>query len=443
MSDNSEIITRNNSNTFEKDSDLRWNYTVGLVHGIAFNGSRAFYNPNIILPLFLDHFHLPKVLIGLFATVLGAHGSGIFGGLPQLFVANRLENKRYKKPVLVFSTTMRTLSWITIAALTFFIAVPHPGIMLWSLLLLLVLFTFMGGVANVPLMDIWGKTIPANMRGKFMGDRYFWGSILALGTAFIAKRILSNEILLFPNNFALLFLLAAITMGIGYAGLGAVREPAEEVHEKRQPINNFMKKVLEIIHGDQNFRRYMIVHALIEADSMALPFYILYAVHELKIAPALAGLLIFSQMAGEISSNLLWAYLADSMGSRRVLQVCTFVSLMVPLGILLIPANHQYLLLPLFAMIGFVIAGMRIGTVNFVLDAAPQKDRVTYASLSGSIKMPTTAFPLIGGALAQLTSYPVLFIITAGVLLIAFVTSMKLEEPGKLEHGKREIAKHV
>jgi predicted MFS family arabinose efflux permease len=108
---------------------------------------------------------------------------------------------------------------------------------------------------------------------------------------------------------------------------------------------------------------------------------------------------------------------------------------MVPVGILATPSNHPHLLFPLFAMIGFAIAGFKIGQTNFVLDSAPQKDRITYASISGTLKTPTMVFPLIGGAIAQFTSYPVLFMITAASLLLAFITSAKLREPKKTEPG--------
>jgi hypothetical protein len=308
MTETREITIDNKKDESLENRDLKWNFAMGLIHGIAFTGSRAFNNPNVILPLFLDHFEVPRILIGLFAAVMGHHGGGVFGGIPQLFVANRLENKKFKKPVLVFSTTIRTLSWLLIAIITFYLAGSRPGLMLWSLLFLLILYTFMGGISNGPLMDIWGKTIPSYMRGKFMGDRHFWGSLLALGTAYIAKKILVNDNILFPNNFSLLFLLASVTMGIGYIGLASVREPVEEVHEKRQPINSFMKRVLEIIQRDLNFKKYLIVQTLVESGALSFPFYVLYAVHTLHISPAIAGLLIFSQMAGEIASNLVWSF---------------------------------------------------------------------------------------------------------------------------------------
>ena len=47
----------------------------------------------------------------------------------------------------------------------------------------------MGGIAAVPFYDIWGKSIPSNLRGRFFGNRQLCGSVLAIGSGFIAKII--------------------------------------------------------------------------------------------------------------------------------------------------------------------------------------------------------------------------------------------------------------
>jgi len=48
----------------------------------------------------------------------------------------------------------------------------------------------MGGIAAVPFYDIWGKSLPSNLRGRFFGYRQLWGGVLAIGSGFIAKIIL-------------------------------------------------------------------------------------------------------------------------------------------------------------------------------------------------------------------------------------------------------------
>jgi len=79
---------------------------MGLIHGILYLGGEAFYNPDTILPIFLDHFTKSKTLIGLSSALIGKLG-GIASVLPQLLVANKIENKTHKKPLLIYGRNCR------------------------------------------------------------------------------------------------------------------------------------------------------------------------------------------------------------------------------------------------------------------------------------------------------------------------------------------------
>ena len=131
---------------------------MGIIHGIFFIGGQAFCNPNTILPIFLNHFTNSKTLIGLSSTLMGSLG-GIGSVFPQLFVASKLENKIYKKPLLKFAITIRALSWGFLALTTYVFSNTYPSLTIFFLFFILILFTFMGGIAAVPFYDIWGKSL--------------------------------------------------------------------------------------------------------------------------------------------------------------------------------------------------------------------------------------------------------------------------------------------
>ncbi|MFP4498960.1 MAG: MFS transporter [Vulcanimicrobiota bacterium] len=418
-----------------RDRFFRWNFIMGLINGILFQGARAFTSSNIVIPLFLDNFHLSRVFIGLFSSIFGHHGGGIAGGIPQLFVANKLENKPRKKPTLIWAITIRTLCWGSLAFITYFFASRYPQFTVWYLMGILLVFTFMGGVEKVPLMDIWGKAIPGTYRGRFFGHRQFWGSLLAIGTGYLAKVILSSETIQFPNNFALLFLLAFIFMGAGYLALGAVVEPVEEVHKDILPLKDFFRKTLSIVKKDKNYRNYLIVQFLSAFNALALTFYVLYGKDNFNISPTLAGQFIVAQMVGGAVSNLFWAHLADRIRNKKVIIINIFTSILVPLLALLITHENIKLFISAYFLIGFSIAGLRIGLNNFLLDISPSKNRVTYISIAGTLKMPTMFFPLIGGTIAQYSSYKTLFITTIIFLGIGLISSLALKDPNIKEEG--------
>ena len=413
----------------EKKKNLWWNFAMGLLHGVFTNAGNAFNSPSVILPLFLDNFHLSRTMIGLFSAVFGPSGGGVAGALPQFFVAGRMESKVHKKPLLNFSIVVRTICWGLIALITYFFSVSNPTFTMASLMVLLLVFTFMGGVSVVPMLDIWGKAIPSNLRGKFFSYRTLLGSIMAVGAGFAAKAILSDKSIVFPYNFALLFSLAFLLMAVASLALGATKEPEEEVKEKSLPFSDFLSKTLEMIKSHKNFRQFLLVQILNGAGTLAIPFYVLYARDVIGAGQGLIGYFVVAQIAGGVFSTVIWAHLSDRLGSKRVLEITTFIELLIPVTAFLLPAKLPLLFVPLFALVGFSLAGRTVGNSKFSLDIAPQKDRLTYISATGTFKFPTMLYPLLGGIMVQYLSYKFLFITTFVVLASAFILTLKLQEP--------------
>ena len=416
------------------NNTIKWNFAMGLIHGILFTGGQAFCDSNTVLPVFLDHFTKSKILIGLSSALIGKLG-GIASVFPQLLVANKIENKTHKKPLLIFAITVRALSWGLLAFTTYIFNNTYPNLTIFFLFVTLILHTFMGGVAAVPFLDIWGKSLPSNLRGRFFGYRQLWGGVLAIGSGLIVKNILGNNIIEFPYNFALLFSLVFIFFSISYIALGSVKEPTEKVYKNQLPFRDFLKKAFLVVKKNKNYKKFIMVEILAGAGGIALPFYILYLKDVLQIELGMVGILLSAQMLGSVLSNILWAHLSDFVGNKKVIQISTFAGLMVPIVALMAQFKNELLYLLLFAIIGFFIAGRAIGNTNYLLDIAPPKDRPIYISLTGTLLFPVSLFPLIGGLIAQYISYNILFIITAIPILLGFILSFNLKEPRTIKEN--------
>jgi len=411
-----------------KNGVVKWNFTMGLLHGTFFAGGMAFANQDTILPVFLSNFTASKVVIGLFAALMGSLGS-IVTALPQMVVANRMENKAHKRPLLRLAIVIRALCWGLLSLITYLFALSHPELTLWLVFFLLFIFTFMGGVATIPFMDIWGKSLPSAVRGRFFGYRQFWGGIFAVAAGSIAAAVLSKKEIIFPDNFALLFLFTFVFISISYIALGSVKEPVEQVYKHRLTFREFLSKALVILSSDANFRAFLYVQVLTGASALALPFYILYAKDVLKIKLAMVGILLLARMVGSILSNLIWGYLADLAGSRRVIQISSLVGLAAPLLAFWIPpAQSRIYLVILFVLTGFFIAGRGIGANKFLLDIAPSKNRLAYVGINGSITVAVTVMPLLGGVVVQNLSYNFLFVLTFMIVLAGCVLSLQLKD---------------
>lgn len=424
-------MKKNNIN----NKTIKWNFAMGLIHGILYLGGEAFYNPDTILPIFLDHFTKSKTLIGLSSTLIGRLG-GLASVFPQLLVANKIENKTHKKPLLKFAITVRALSWGLLAFTTYIFNNTYPNLTILFLFITLILHTFMGGIAAVPFFDIWGKSLPSNLRGRFFGYRQLWGGVLAIGSGLIVKNILGNNTIEFPYNFALLFSLVFIFLSISYIALGSVKEPTEKVYKNQLPFKDFLKKAFLIVKKNSNCKKFIMVEILIGAGGMALPFYVLYLKDILGIKLETVGMLLSAQMLGSVLSNILWAHLSDFVGNKKVIQISTFAGLMVPIVALMTQFKNELSYLLLFAIIGFFIAGRTIGKTNYVLDIAPSRDRPIYISLTGTLLFPVSLFPLIGGLIVQYISYNMLFIITGIPILLGFILSFNLKEPRNIKIDK-------
>jgi MFS family permease len=410
---------------------------MGLIHGILYTAGEAFFNADTIIPIFLSYFTNSKTLIGLSSTLIGRLG-GIASVFPQLFVANRMETNARKKPLLIFAITIRALSWGILALSTYIFNKSYPSLTIFFLFFTLILHTVMGGIAVVPFYDIWGKSLPSTLRGRFFGYRQLWGGLLAIVSGLIAKTILENDMIDFPLDFVILFSLAFIFLSVSYIALGLVREPVEDVYERRLPFRDFLKKASHIIQRNSNYRKFILVEIAGGAGAMALPFYILYLRENLGMELGTVGVLLAAQMFGSVLSNILWAHLSDFVGNKKVIQISTFIGIIVPLIALvsaLLENSLSYIIL--FILIGFYISGRTIGKDNYLLDIAPSRERPKYISLTGTLIFPVSLFPLLGGIIVQYISYQMLFFTTAMIVVTGFILSFGLSEPRDVNIGQK------
>jgi len=402
---------------------LRFNFAMGLIHGILFQAGMAFSEPMSVLPVFLGHFTSSRTMIGVFSALIS--GGGVF---PQFFVANKVERRRRKKPVLLWAIWVRMACWGILAGITYFwIASKDPLVLLIVFIVLLFTFSFCGGVASIPFFDIWSKAIPPTLRGRFFGHRQFWGGLMAVGAGYVVKRILGNANLTFPENYALLFSLSFIFIGLSYVGLSSVREPEGQPNQEKRNFRSFLKESVSILWKDKNFGWFMLVRLTASFSSLAMPFYVLYATTELGISINQVGIFVAARMVGAIISNLLWAQLSDHIGNRIVIVLCTVIGTLVPLLAILAHSVGGMLMVIVFVLIGFSISGGIIGYKNYLLEIAPEPSRPAYLSLDGTLFGAMMFLPILGGVIADAFSYRTVFMLVLVVLTTASLLSLRLK----------------
>jgi len=405
----------------------RWNFAMGTVHGISFSFAMAFSEPFSILPIFLESFGISRITIGLLISIIKA-GSA----LPQIFVANSLRTLKSGKPILFTAIWTRWFAWGIISLSVFLWGDSSHSFILPVFVVMLFIFSFAGGVANVPFFNMIAKSIPPETRGTFFGIRQFLGGISAMGAGFLVRIILSLPSLKFPVNYGYLFLATFILLTFGYLALSLFREPEHQINTSRQKESTNLYTVFEYMRRYPSLRRVIFSQITSQGLFISMPFFVIYAKESLHFHPSMVGYFVIARMAGGIISNFLWALLSNRYGNRIVVRLSS-LSALTSL-VLAMTGQSMFMFLLVFIFIGFYYNGSSIGYNNYVMELGDNIERPRLISIQGTMLFPIYFFPLAGGILISHIGFIPTFLITSILLLLSFILSLSLCEP---RNGKK------
>lgn len=400
------------------DDEILFRGVLGFfLHGIFLSVANAFTQITTVQTSFIYLLTGSNFLSGLLFT---AYRVGTI--LPQPFAGWFVQRYPRKKMFVQLAIATRAMSWLIIAILTFWLGTSHPAATVTIFLLLLMIFFVMGGVGNVSYYHLFSQLIPAGLRGRLMGWRYFVGGILGTAAGVVTSRVLHGEIA-FPTNYALLFLLAALALGVAFAGFTIIRDPGSQPVRRRMHWRSYF----HLVTGNSYFLRLVTTEFFLSAIFLALPFYVIYARKSLGLPEATLGLFVMLQVVGEIISGPIWGWMGDRFRFRPVIIAIALVSTATPLMAILLPLWHPMLFALVFFLIGATMRGMNIATANYLLEFAPREEVAIYVGLKNFVMLPTVLFPLIGGAIVSGIGYRNLFWVEVAVLGIATLLSFGLK----------------
>lgn len=396
--------------------NARRNFRFGVANGIMFTLVDALVAPTLVMAWFISRLGAPNVLVGLLPAILTG---GWF--LPQLLVATRVQGLvrviHWYRRVGVFRTLCMGL-----LALTTFLLAATPNLLLVAFFFLYVLYAVSAGMSGIPWLEMVGKVVAPRRRGSFFGLRNFWGGVLALLAAAPIGAILSEQLwgLTFPYNFAFLFAVTAVVVGLGIGSWASIREPAAVIIAPQVTVRSILRRGMEVVRQDPDYRSFMLARILISLASIADPFYVVYAKTDLGAPAATVGLYIGAISIASLLSNFLWSPLSDRAGNRT-LMVLTVVSVsMVPLLALLLSmlvgVVPSEVLFASFALV-FVLSGLALGAAriinnNMLLSIAPPAERATYIGFLNTVLGIVILVPVLGGVLVDIVGFQPLFVLS-------------------------------
>lgn len=379
--------------TAEIEQNYRWNFVVNLLDGASFWFGSSFISSATIVPLFVSKLSDNPLAIGIAAVI--AQGSWY---LSQLFTANFVERLPRKKPVVVnlgFFTERVPLIFIVLSALV------ASRSLKWALLIFLLAYAAHGigaGVIATAWQDMIARCFPVERRGRFFGTTMFVGAgagALAAGfSAWLLDRFP------FPNNFVIIFLIAAAGIAISWIFLALTREPAQPVTTPKRSEREYWAQLPDIIRQDGNFRHFLVARLLLALGTMGTGFVTVAAVQRWQVADSTVGIYTIVYLVGQTIGNLGFGFLADRHGHKLSLELSGLFSLLA-FGIAWpAPAPGWYFVV--FLLLGINLGAVIVSGILIVMEFCVPEKRSTYAGLTNtSVGLISSVAPLIGAWLAS------------------------------------------
>jgi MFS family permease len=382
-------------------ADLRHNLlALGGDYGLFMIGM-SFASQSTILPAFAAHLGASNVVLGAIPAVMTL---GWF--LPSVFAAGYTETLPRRLP-FVLRWTMWERAPFLVLALAAFVGDRAPTLALAVLLAMLFVITGTGGLLMPAWMDIVGRVVPTQLRG-----RLFAFSNLAASAGGLAGSVLTTAILArlaAPVSYGVCFLIAALFMGLSWIMLLRVHEPPAAVTGETTTLGEYLRRLPALLRRDQNFSRYLVARTLLFVGAMSTGFYTVHALRVLGAPAWQVGTFTAMLFVGQIAGNLTLGWLADHAGHRLVIAVGAAATLAANLVVLGTPSLAVFTLV--FAFHGVSIAAVHVSGQNLLLEFAPSPiEQPTYVGLGNSLMTPAAfGAPLAGGLLADALGFTALF----------------------------------
>ena len=418
-------LTQKVDSTVEKN--LPWNFSVNLIDITFITLAFSIISRETITPLLISNLTDSKIAIGLVPAIYS-----IAYYLPQLFAANHAERLKRKLPfVMLIGGLLERVPYLFAGLAILLFAESAPIAALLCIYLVIGLGALGNGVATPAWFSMIGKVLPVNRRGIFFGVSEGLGTLMGIAGAFFVGRVLDE--MGYPLNFATLFLVAAVFMGISWIGLALNREPESPIVKEHIPFSHYFRRLPAILRDNHNFRRYLLSYSISRLSTMGVGFFIVFGNENFALTGADVGLLTAILIGSQAAMQLLLGWLADKRGHKANLTLSGFALALA--AIVALGATDLLGLIPAFILLGVGLASDHVSRLNIILEFAVPEDQPTFIGLTNTLLAPVVFLaPILGGWLADF-GFEALFMLMAGcglaggMLLFTWVKEPRYHRP--------------
>ena len=416
---------------------LTLNVFLGIAGATLASLSEALVLPTVVLPYFVGNISLSYTVVGLVPAI--AIGFWALARIPATLIVTP---RRRKLPWAIGAALIRAAATALLAAVCFRAEEGAWDPLRNAFFVCLIAYSLASGFANVPTEAVLAKSIPQDGRELFFRLRNIWGGVAGIVAGLVIIQLLGDGGPVFPDNYALLFLAATVGQTATAFFIATLREPLR-VPRSRIPAPATILGGMGRALADGNFRRFLGFRLLFSLSTLADPFFVIFAVSQLAVAPSILGAYVIALVVGRLASTPLWSILARRYGEKVTLQVAALVRLLAPLLALPLPfvvdtgfyrdrVDDNRILAALFGIaflaIGASLGGQARGNFGYLAEVAPARLRASYVGVT-NLSLAIVAFsPILGGLLLDRTEYSWLFSVATLVGLAAVFASGALTD---------------
>ena len=400
--------------------NLRRNYFGHLAHGLFGQTGFRLINAPTFIPAYIYLLSGSELAVGVARSL---QAFGMF--LSPVIGATLIEHRKRVLPVGFLVGGLMRAQVLGIALSGLFLPDQAALIAAW---VFLALFGFFMGMQGVIFGFLMSKVIPVERRGVLMGLRNFLAGITASAVAWAGGHYLVDSNAL-GNGYAATFLVAFFLTTLGLSMLLVIREPVPPARRAASKLSSRLRDLPGLLRSDRAFTIYFSARALATMGRMAVPFYILFAGTRIELSGTLLGQLSLAFLLSQTSTNLAWGWVADRTGFRLTFLLSLGVWILSAL--LLMQAFEIWTLMLVFAGLGAGQGGFMMSSQNLVLEFGEREDLPMRIAVANSASELVGAIgPLLGGVIAMVWSYELVFGIAIGFQLAAIALVLRfVDEP--------------
>jgi MFS family permease len=293
-----------------------------------------------------------------------------------------------------------------------------------SLIIAMMVFMFLFGLFMGTQRVVFGllmaKVIPLSRRGRLQAWRNATGGLIAAVLAYVSGKYLIEADVL-GNGYSTTFILAFFLTSAGLWFLQyQIREPVPPTIREPARMRDRMRDIPGLIAADPAYRWFLVVQMLATSARIATPFYILHVGATMHLDGATLGLLSLAFLGADTVSNIAWGYLGDRSGFRIVLLLAIIG--WIAATVLLMTQGAPMAVFFAFFILGAAQAGYAMAAQTMILEFGQRDDLPMRIGISATAEGVTaTLGPLIGGTVADLLGYDVVFGASLGLLAAALL----------------------